>query len=102
MQVILSSPILVEDGTFVRKTISRKKAQKWVDENEPVNFCGHQTVKMLGVAPAATRANALYYDEALIIVPSERIEFGREYTKEELEAIGVEFVLIAKVANETK
>lgn len=96
MQVILSSPILVEDGKFTRKTISQKKAQKWVDRNGPVNFSSHQTVKILGVEPASTRENTPGYDEALIISPLGRLEFGREYTKEEIEEIGVEFVLIKK------
>lgn len=103
MQVILSSPILLEDGQFNRKTITRRQAQKWVDQNAPVNFSQHQTVKILGVEPAATRENTPAYDEALIISPKDRLEFGREYTKEEIEKIDVAFVLIAKVDDvETK
>lgn len=44
MQVILSSPILVEDGTFRRETISQQEAQDWVNKNGLVNFSQHQTV----------------------------------------------------------
>lgn len=95
-QVILSSPILVEDGTFTRKTISQVEAQAWVDKNGPINFSEHQTVKILGLEPADTRENVLYYSEALIISPNERLEFGREYTVEEIKAISVEFVMILK------
>lgn len=97
MQVILSSPILIEDGTFTRKTVTQKQAQDWVDKNVPSNFSGHQTVKILGVEPAATRENTPGYDEALVISPNSRLEFGREYTKAEIEKIGVVFLLIMKV-----
>lgn len=99
MQVILSSPILVEDGKFIRTTISQKKARRWVEKNAPVNFSRHQTVNILGIAPASTRENTSGYDEALIISPNSRLEFGREYTTEEIEAIGVSFVLIKKVVD---
>lgn len=101
MQVILSAPILIEDGMFTRNTISQKKAQKWVDRNGPVNFSGHQTTKILGVEPAATREITPGYDEALIISPNSRLEFGREYTKREIEEIGVTFCMITKVASYT-
>lgn len=97
LQVILSSPVLIEDGTFTRKTITQKQAQAWVDQNGPVNFCGHQTVKILGVEPTATRENTPGYDEGLIISPLKRLEFGREYTIEEIEKVGVVFVMIKKV-----
>jgi hypothetical protein len=98
MHVILSSPILVEDGDFNRRTITQTEAAAWVDQNGPVNFSGHQTVKILGVEPAATRRDTVSYDEALIISPRQRLEFGREYTVDEIKAIGVSFVLITKRA----
>jgi hypothetical protein len=97
MHVILSSPILIEDGKFTRKTISQEDAQKWVDENCPMNFSNHQTTKILGLKPATSRENTTSYDEALIISPKERLEFGREYTQAEIEKIGVLFVLIRKL-----
>ncbi|MHC4397140.1 MAG: hypothetical protein ACYS1A_15985 [Planctomycetota bacterium] len=96
IQVILSSPILVEDGEFTRKTITQKEAQIWVNKNCPTNFSQHQITKILGVEPAATRENTPGYDEALIISPNDRLEFGREYTKAEIKEIGVSFVLIQK------
>lgn len=97
MHVILSSPLLIEDGDFNRKTITRTEAQTWVDENGPINFSQHETVKILGVEPASTREETISYDEALVISPQKRLEFGREYTVKEIEAIGVNFVLITKV-----
>jgi hypothetical protein len=97
MQVILSSPILVEDGVFRRAEISQEEAQDWVISNNPINFSAHQTTKILGVEPAATRENTHGYDEALIISPNQRLEFGREYTKAEIEKIGVTFLMIIKV-----
>jgi hypothetical protein len=96
MEVILSSPIIIEDGDFNRKTITQEEAQAWVDENGPVNFSEHKTVEILGVEPASTRENTVSYDEALVISPRQRLEFGREYTIEELKAIGLDFVLITK------
>lgn len=97
VKVILSSPILIEDGKFERKTISREQAQRWVLENGPLNFCGHEATKILGVEPATKRENSPGYSQALIIIPNERLEFGREYTKKEIEEIGVTFVLIEKM-----
>ena len=96
-KVILSSPILIEDGTFKRETLTKREAQEWMWDGNPVTiFTNHETVKVLALEPATNR-DCVGYDEALIISPNQRLEFGREYTQSEIEAIGVEFRLISKV-----
>jgi hypothetical protein len=84
-------PLLHERGFYIQE------AQKWVDENQPVNFCGHMTVKALGLEPAQTRAVCESYSHALVLKPMGRLDFGREYTLEEVLQIGVTAYLISKL-----
>lgn len=95
-RVILSAPLIIGEGTFHAKVISLAEAQKWVKAHNPQNFCGHQTVKVLGLEPSTSRAACLGYDEALCLKPKGRLEFGREYTVEEILQIGVTPILISK------
>lgn len=98
-KVILSSPILIEDGKFERETLTKREAQEWLWDGNPAKiFTNHQTVKALGLEPATAREECISYDEALIISPNQRLEFGKEYTQKEIEDIGVTFVLISRVA----
>lgn len=46
---ILSSPILLENGTFASSEITVEAAKRWVKKSSPKNFCGHETVKLLGL-----------------------------------------------------
>jgi len=94
-KVILSTPLIVEEGTFIVKVITLDEAREWVGDAD--NFCGHQTVKVLGIDPANTRGTCYSYDEALALKPNDRLEFGKEYTAEEVFAIGVTPFLISKV-----
>ena len=96
MKVILSTTILVEEGTFVARKISLYEAIKWVKTHRPYNFCGHQTVKVLGIEPAKTRETCLEYSEALCLKPKGRIDPKREYSAEEILGIGVDIFLITK------
>ena len=91
-KVILSAPIIIGTGTFSVRHISAEEAMEFAAG--AVNYCGHQTVKMVGINPAASRRDCTGYDQALIVSPKERLEFGREYTKEEIEEIGVDYILI--------
>lgn len=95
--VILSSTLLIEDGVFKRSTLTHSEALEWVDFNDPINFVGHETVRILDLLPALSREVCIGYDTALCLKPIGRLEFGKEYTKEEIEANGVEFVLIEKL-----
>lgn len=95
--VILSSTLLLEDGHFKRSTLTKEEALEWVDFNDPTNFVGHETVKILDILPALSREVCLRYDTALCLKPIGRLDFGKEYTKAEIEANGVEFVLIEKL-----
>ena len=98
-QVILSTPMLLEPGTFRMDVLSLEEARHWVEENNPTNFCGHQTVKVLGLEPAQSREVCQGYDQALCLKPNGRLEFGKEYTVDEVLAIGVTPLLIQRVDN---
>jgi hypothetical protein len=95
-RVILSTALILEEGTFEAKTLSLEEAQEWVDDDVE-NYCGHQTVKLLGLKPDTERRQCDGYDEALCLRAKERLEFGREYSIEEIRKIGVEITLIKKV-----
>jgi len=95
--VILSSPILLEEGNFKFYEIEFNEAKKFIKHNDPENFSGHQTTKILGVEPSTERKTCTGYDIALVIQPIGRLEFGREYSVEEIEEIGVNFMIIHKI-----
>lgn len=96
MRVILSTTILLEEGAFVTREISLDYARTWLAVGSVENFCGHETVRVLGIEPAKDRRECPGYDEALCLKPRARLEFGREYTAAEVEAIGVQFTLITR------
>lgn len=89
MKVILSTALLLEDGGYKRQTISMSEAVAWVAEHQPENFCGHATVKLLGLEPAP-RKSCKGYSQALCVRPKTRLEFGRDYSLSELQDLGVE------------
>lgn len=95
-KVILSTTLLLSEGVFELKRISVAEALEWVGQNNPQNFCGHQTVKLLGLEPSTSRGVCEDYTEALCLKPAARVEFGREYSLEEIQNIGVEFSLITR------
>lgn len=95
-RVILSTSLILEPGTFEVSNLSLEQAWEWLNRGPVENFCGHETVKILGLEPDRSRNSCSSYDEALAIKTKERLEFGREYGQEEIEAIGVEFMLIVK------
>jgi hypothetical protein len=93
-KVILSTPLLLTDGLFRRRTISLEEAVEWIAKSNPKNFCGHQTVKILGLEPSTSREACQGFSEALCLKPKGRLDFGKEYTLSEIQAVGVEFVLL--------
>ena len=96
--VILSSPVLLEDGMFRRREISRREARRRARRAE--NFSPHPTVRLLGVAPAASRRTCDGYDVAIVAKPKGRLEFGRQYSLAEIEEIGATFLLIEKLGRD--
>ena len=64
-------------------------------------FTQHQTIKILGLEPAKERV--VYTPEAnhiqMWIKPRGRLEFGREYTIEEIEKIGYDIWIAIPVIN---
>ena len=97
MKVILSTPMLLETGNFTMNEISLEEAKEWVDNNEVKNYCGHETVRILDLEPAKNREECFGYSECLCLKPNARLEFGKEYTKEEIKNIGVKAFLIKKI-----
>ena len=95
VKVILSAPMLLEDGIFKRETISLEEAAEFA--KDATNFVGHSTVKVLGIEPAETRDVCDSFDQALSLKVNGRLEFGREYSAEEILKIGVTAVLISRV-----
>ena len=94
--VVLSSPMLLEVGNFNMKELNIEQATQWVKEFSPKNFVGHSTSLIVGLTPATSREVCRVYDQALALKPVGRLEFGREYSKEELLEIGVQCFLITK------
>lgn len=94
---ILSTAILIEDGVFTRQTLTMSEAREWCQLKAPTNFCGHETVRILGLEPDRSRRSCESYEQALCISANERLEFGLEYTLKEIEEIGVTFTLVTKM-----
>jgi len=96
-KVILSSSIIFEPGTFVVERWTLSEAKEWVNTHNPKNYSTHDTVKILGIEPRKSRASCSTYVEALCLKPNERLDFGRQYTQEEIEEVGVKCFFIRKV-----
>lgn len=93
---ILSTPLVLSEGEYSVRRISLDEARDWVRRNQPVNYCGHETVRALGYEPACTRETCSGYDEALAIKSKRRLEFGREYSCDEIKKIGFELLLLTR------
>jgi len=97
-RVILSTKLLlISDGAFEARSITKAEALEWLNNGPFENYCGHSTVRILGLEPDEERRTCTHYDEALALAAKKRLEFGREYSLEEISAIGVEFTLISRV-----
>ena len=94
-KVILSTSMLLETGTWKMTEISLAEARKFAVQAE--NFVGHSTVRILGIEPRADRAFCTGYDQALVLKVNGRLDFGREYSVEEIEEIGYSIFLIERV-----
>lgn len=93
-KVILSTTILLGTGNWKMEEITLAEARAFATEAE--NFCGHPTVKLLGIMPTTDRKECLGYEEAVVIKPSGRLEFGRDYSVEEIEKIGYTIFKISR------
>jgi len=91
MKVAITSAFIPVQGKFKFKIISKQDAISLIKTNELVGiFTGHQTVKILGLKPVQGRPvyNPQPDHIQLWIKPKGRLEFGKEYTIEEIEEIG--------------
>ena len=96
MKVILSTALLLEEGVFKLSNISLEEARSWVINNNPTNFVGHSTVRVLDIEPATSREVCTSFTEALVLKPLGRLEFGKEYSVEEILNVGIQPQLIVK------
>lgn len=94
--VILSTPMLLTEGTYSMRYLTVDEAIEWVKTHNPKNYVGHSTVRVLGIEPATDRSVCTSYDQALSLKVNGRVEFGREYTAEEILSIGVTAMLIER------
>ena len=96
---ILSSSILLADGLYKRRTITVTEAKELMKTHVFTNFVGHETVKVLGIEPLpkGERPQCRNFDVALVVQPFERLDFGHEYSVQELQEIGYRIILVEKV-----
>lgn len=92
--VILSTSLILETGKFSCREITLTEAQTLARTAE--NFVTHSTVRILGVEPTESRKPCAKYDAAIVLKVNGRIEFGKEYSIEEIEEIGYSIWLITK------
>ena len=95
-KVILSTSMLLECGTFEMKEVSLEEAKNFAKTAE--NFVGHSTVRILGIEPTTERKTCTSYDEALVIKVNKRLEFGKEYSIQEIENIGYKIYKIKRLS----
>lgn len=96
-RVVLSTKLIINQGNFQAQQLTQDEALTWLCKGPVDNYHGHDTVKLIGLEPDEDRRECTGYDEALCINTKERLTFGREYSLEEIEAIGVEYTLIRRV-----
>jgi hypothetical protein len=94
-KVILSTPLLLEEGVFACRKVGLQEAQEFAAD--AVNYVQHSTVKVLGLEPATTREACNAYDKALCMKVHGRISPGIEYSVEEILSLGVTFYIIEKL-----
>ena len=95
-RVILSAPLVLEEGTFAVRRVSLAQAKRWIRENRPTNYCGHQSVRLLGVNPSRARESCPGYTEAVALKVRRRLAFGREYSEDEITAADIDIFLITR------
>lgn len=95
-KVILSTPLLLEEGIFKMSKISLEEARNFAKEAK--NYVGHSTVKILGIEPSSLRETCTSYDEAIILKINGRLDFGKEYSLEEIEEIGYTIFKISEIS----
>ena len=95
-RVILSTPMMLEEGTFTMRQVPLCEAVRWVEAHNPTNYVGHSTVRVLGIEPATTRDVCDRYDQALSLKVQGRLDYGTEYSAEDIMALGVKAYLITR------
>jgi len=98
MRAILSTPMLLTTGTFKSEIISLTEAIIWTKMYNPTCYTSHETVRLLDIDPTTIeRAECHDYYQSLVLKPNKRLAYGKEYTLEEIEEIGVTCMLTTKL-----
>jgi hypothetical protein len=92
-RVILSA-LLPAVGGIVLYKLTDEQARRWVAMGDLTNYVQHETVRIVGVEPAAERLECPPdWGQALVIRSPHRLEPRREYSQAEFEAMGYEIWL---------
>jgi hypothetical protein len=97
LNVILSTSMLFEEGFFKMERVELSDAKEFAKTAK--EFAGHSTVRVLDIEPCLGREVCDGFDNALVIKVRGRVEFGREYSREEIEEIGFDIYLIQNLTN---
>jgi len=84
--------MLLECGTFSMYEVDLIEAKLFAQS--AINYSGHETVKILGIEPNSNRNECLGFDKALVIKPHGRLQFGKEYSIEEIMNIGYTIYMV--------
>jgi len=97
-KVYVMSAFVPVEGFYQISKIPLDKAKRIISSSEEVIVASqHETVKLLGLFPAKERITVKEDDLKgalqIWIKPKERLQFGKEYSLEELEEIGYDIWL---------
>lgn len=95
-RVILSTKLIIGQGTFQAEQITKTQALEWLAQDDVDNYHSHDTCRLIGLEPDTERRTCAGYDEALCLNTKKRLKFGIEYTLAQIEAIGIEYTLIRR------
>ena len=97
-KISVVSSFIPAEGRWDIKKISLEEAKNLLQGAEVAVYSGHQTVKILGLSPAEGRPIYVPAGETqLWVKPKGRLDFGREYTAEEIEQIGYDIFVAEPV-----
>jgi len=89
--VVVVSAFIPAPGKWNIQELTLEESKKLVEKADNVEvYTQHQTVKLIGLEPDSQRKTYSPNGEIqLWLKPNSRLEFGREYSLEELQEIGV-------------
>ena len=92
-ELVVVSAFIPSEGKWDIKKISLEEAKELVNKAKKVSiYTQHQTIKLINLEPDTERRVYIPQGEEkqLWLKPNGRLEFGKEYSLEELQEIGVQ------------